>query len=117
MKTSEISISYGGKTILISDLAKYYKNPQKCLDFSKVAAIVFIKKEIDSIKIDKDEYNVDGICQLVVTDIDRILIYVLKVICDKKIKELPDFIVDLINTTDEEEMYDLFIKFLKFCNL
>ena len=117
MKITEIQIEYAGRKCLLSDFVKYHKDASKLTDLSKVAVIVFLKKQMNDIRIDEDEYNVDGICQLVQTDIDRIVVYAVKVICYKKIKELPDFFNDFLLSKNEDEKYDLFLRFLQFCNL
>ena len=41
----------------------------------------------------------------------------IKVITDKKIKEVPDYLKDLFESNDEDEKYDLFVRFLSDCGV
>jgi len=41
----------------------------------------------------------------------------IKVITDKKIKEVPDYLKQLFESKNEDEKYDLFVRFLSDCSV
>lgn len=113
----DYEITYMGKKCTIGDYVKYNKDLSKCKELEKIGALVYIHSVIKNIDIPKKEFSFDGILEYLQFNMNECNHLAIKVINDKKIKEVPDYLKDLFESKDEDEKYDLFVKFLSDCNV
>ena len=109
----DIQITYMGRTCTIEDFIKYGKDPKKCEDLSKIGAIVYIKAQVEDIEIPRGYFNTDYLVELFNADTDCGNFLVIKIIQRLKLKEVPDFILELLAETNEDKKFDLFLKFCR----
>ena len=117
LKLEELEITYMGKKCSIQDYIDYKKDIRNIIDLSKLGAIVYIDKIVGNIRLSVDEMCFDGILEYLQFNMDECNFLAIKVINDLKIKELPISIKQLFESKDEDEKYDLFVQFLRFCNI
>jgi len=117
MKISDLEVTYMGKKCTISDYIKYQKNIKNCKELEKIGAIVYIDKIVKNIDIPKDYMCFDYILEWLQFNFDKCNFLVIKIILDKKIKEVPDNIITLFESKDEDERYDIFVDFLRYCKV
>ena len=106
-----------GKSCTIGDYVKYNKDLSKCKELEKMGALVYINSIVKNIDIPKKEFFFDAILEYLQFNMDKCNHLAIKVITDKKIKEVPDYLKDLFESNDEDEKYDLFLKFLRDCGV
>ena len=82
-----------------------------------MGALVYINSIVKNIDIPKKEFFFDAILEYLQFNMDKCNHLAIKVITDKKIKEVPDYLKDLFESNDEDEKYDLFLKFLRDCGV
>ena len=110
-------ITYMGKKCTIGDYVKYNKDLSKCKELEKIGALVYINSTVKNIDIPKKEFCFDVILEYLQFNMDKCNHLAIKVITDKKIKEVPDYLKDLFESNDEDEKYDLFVRFLSDCGV
>ena len=109
---NDYEITYMGKKCTIGDYVKYNKDLSKCKELEKIGALVYINSIVKNIDIPKNEFCFDVILQYLQFNMGECNYIAIKVINDKKIKEVPDYLKDLFESKDEDEKYYLFVKFL-----
>ena len=114
---NNFGITYMGKICTIGDYVKYNKDLSKCKELEKMGALVYIDSIVKNIDISKKELCFDLILEYLQFNMDKCNHLAIKVITDKKIKEVPDYLKDLLESNDEDEKYDLFVKFLSDCGV
>jgi len=114
---NDYEITYMGKKCTIGDYVKYNKDLSKCKELEKVGALVYINSIVKNIDIDKKEFCFDVILEYLQFNMNECNHLAIKVITDKKIKEVPDYITQLFESKDDDERYDLFVKFLRYCKV
>jgi hypothetical protein len=117
LKLEELEITYMGKNCTIQDYVDYKKDIRNIIDLSKIGVIVYIDKIVKNIRLSIDEMCFDGILEYLQFNMDECNFLAIKVINDLKIKELPISIKQLFESKDEDEKYDLFVQFLRSCNI
>jgi hypothetical protein len=117
IKINDFEITYMGKKCTIGDYVKYNKDLTKCKELEKVGALTYLKSIIKDIDIPKNNFNFDSILEYLQFNVDECNHLAIKVITDKKIKQVPEYLKDLFESRDEDERYDLFLKFLKDCKI
>lgn len=113
----DFEITYMGKKCTIGDYVKYQKDLSKCKELEKVGALVYIHSVVKNINIQKGYFCFDGILEYLQSNMDECNFIAIKVITNKKIKEVPEYLKTLFESNDEDEKYDLFIKFLRDCRI
>lgn len=106
-----------GKKCTIGDYVKYHKDLSKCKELEKIGALVYIHSIVKNIDIPKKEMCFDSILEYLQFNMSECNYLAIKVILDKKIKEVPEYLKDLFESQDEDEKYDLFVKFLSDCGV
>ena len=114
---SDYEISYMGKKCTIGDYVKYHRDLSKCKELDKLGALVYINSSVKNIEISKEDYCFDRILEYLQFNMDKCNHLVIKVITDKKIRQVPNYLKDLFETKDDDERYDLFVKFLSDCRV
>jgi hypothetical protein len=114
---NDYEITYMGKKCTIGDCVKYNKDLSKCKELEKIGALVYINSIVKNIDIPKDEFCFDGILEYLQFNMEKCNHLAIKVITDKKIKEVPNYLKNLFESNDEDEKYDLFVKFLSDCGV
>ncbi len=114
---NDFEITYMGKKCTIGDYVKHHKDIKKCKELNKIAPLVYIDSVVKKIDIPKKEFCFDMILEYLQFNMDKCSFLAIKVILDKKIKEVPEFLKDLFEIYDENEKYDLFVKFLNQCKI
>ena len=114
---NDYEITYMGKKCKIGDYVKYNKDLSKCKELEKMGALVYINSIVKNIDIPKKEFCFDAILEYLQFNMNECNHLAIKVITDKKIKELPDYLKDLFESKDDDERYDLFVKFLRYCKV
>jgi len=115
MNIKDFEITYMGKSCTIADYIKYNKNISSCKELDKIAPIVYIKKIVDSIEV--DYYTIDRLAEILQSNMDWCNFLLIKVIQKLKLKDIPAYILDLINTENEDHKFDLFLKFIRECGI
>lgn len=110
---NNFEITYMGKKCTIGDYVKYRKDISKCKDVEKIGALVYLHKAIDNISLTGLYF--DSICEQWTMDNSNAI--AIKVIAEKKIKKVPLYLKDLFDCENEDEKYDLFVKFLSDCGV
>ena len=113
----DYEITYMGKKCTIGDYVKYNKDLSKCKELEKMGALVYINYIVKNIDIPKKEFCFDVILEYLQSNMEECNHLAIKVITDKKIKEVPDYLKELFESKDEDEKYDLFVKFLSDCGV
>ena len=106
-----------GKKCTIGDYVKYHKDLSKCKELEKIGVLVYINSIVKNIDIPKKEFCFDIILEYLQFNMEQCNHLAIKVITDKKIKEVPDYFKDLFESKDENEKYYLFVKFLSDCDV
>lgn len=101
-----------GKKCTIGDYAKYHKDIKKCNDLEKIGALVYIHSIVKNIDISKKDFCFDAILEYLQFNMKECNHLAIKVIVDKKIKMVSDTFENLLSCQDNDEKYDLFVKFL-----
>ena len=114
---NDYEITYMSKKCTIGDYVKYNKDLSKCKELEKMGALVYINSIVKNIDIPKKEFCFDAILEYLQFNMNECSHLAIKVITDKKIKELPDYLKDLFESKDDDERYDLFVKFLRYCKV
>ena len=114
---NDYEITYMGKKCTIGDYVKYNKDLSKCKKKKKMGALVYINSIVKNIDIPKKEFCFDVILEYLQFNMNECNHLAIKVITDKKIKEVPDYITQLFESKDDDERYDLFVKFLRYCKV
>jgi hypothetical protein len=117
IKINDYEITYMGKKCTIGDYVKYHKDLSKCKELEKTGALVYINSIVKNIDIPKKEFSFDEILEYLQFNMDECNYLAIKVITDNKIKEVPDYLKDLFESKDEDEKYDLFVRFLSDCGI
>ena len=117
MNIADLEITYMGKKCTIWDYVKYNKDISKCKELEKIGALVYIDKIVKNIDIPKNNFGFDYILEFLQFNIEKCNFLAIKVIVDKKIKEVPSYFKKLRETKDNDEKYDLFVKFLQDNNI
>ena len=117
MNIKDLEITYMGKKCTIADYVKYQKNIKECTELEKIGAIVYIDSIVKNIDIKKEYMSFDYILEWLQFNFEKCNFLAIKVIVDKKIKEVPDYITQLFESKDDDERYDLFVKFLRYCKV
>ena len=110
---NDFEITYMGKKCTIGDYVKYRKDISKCKDGKKIVALVYLYKAVENISL--TGLHFDSICEQWTMDNSNAI--AIKVIAEKKIKNVPAYLKDLFDSKDEDEKYELFIKFLSDCGV
>ena len=110
---NNFEITYMGKKCTIGDYVKYRKDISKCKDVEKIRALVYLHKAVENISLVALYF--DLICEQWTMDNSNAI--TIKVIAEKKIKNVPTYLKDLFDSKDEDEKYELFIKFLSDCGI
>ena len=108
----DFEITYMGKKCSIGDYEKYNKDLSKCKELEKLGALVYIDSIVKNIGIPKSNMRFDSILEWLQFNIDKCNFLAIKIIIDKKIKQVPEYLKELFESKDEDEKYDLFVKFL-----
>ena len=117
MNIKDLEITYMGKKCTIADYVKHQKNIKECTELEKIGAIVYIDSIVKNIDIKKEYMSFDYILEWLQFNFEKCNFLAIKVIVDKKIKEVPDYITQLFESKDDDERYDLFVKFLCYCKV
>ena len=114
---NDYEITYMGKNCTIGDYVKYHKDLSKCKELEKIGVLVYIHSIVKNIDIPKNEFCFDSILEYLQFNTKQCNHLAIKVITDKKIKEVPDYLKDLFESKDDDEKYDLFVRFLSDCGV
>jgi hypothetical protein len=114
---NDYEITYMGKKCTIADYVKYHKDLSKCKELEKIGVLVYINSIVKNIDIPKKDFCFDAILEYLQFNMRQCNHLVIKVITDKKINEVPDYLKDLFESKDEDKKYDLFVKFLYDCGV
>lgn len=114
---NDYEITYMGKQCTIGDYVKYHKDLSKCKELEKMGALIYINSVVKNIDISKKEFCSDLILEYLQFNMDECNHLAIKVINDKKIKEVPDYLKQLFESKNEDEKYDLFVRFLYDCGI
>jgi hypothetical protein len=117
MNIKDLEITYMGKKCTIADYVKHHKKIKECTELEKIGAIVYIDSIVKNIDIKKEYMSFDYILEWLQFNFEKCNFLAIKVIVDKKIKEVPDYITRLFESKDDDERYDLFVKFLLYCKV
>lgn len=112
---NEFEITYMGRNCTIGDYVKYHKDVSKCKELEKIGALVYIDSIVKNIDIPKKDFIFDVILEYLQFNPLECNHLAIKVITVKKIKEVPEYLKDLFESKNENEKYDLFVKFLFDC--
>jgi hypothetical protein len=117
MNIADLEITYMGKKFTILDYVKYNKDISKCTELEKIGALVYIDKVVKNIDIPKKYFGFDSILAFLQENMEKCNFLAIKVINDKKIKEVPSYFKTLLESKNEDEKYELFVKFLQDNNI
>ena len=113
MKIKDLNITYMGRTCSLSDVLEYNPDNISNLELKKIGAIVYINSQVNRIDLDKKDMCFDLILEYLQFNLEKSKFLLIKIISDKKMKTVPDFVKDIFELEDDDEIYDLFVKFLK----
>ena len=86
-------------------------------ELEKIGVLVYINSIVKNIDIPKKEFCFDIILEYLQFNMNECNHLAIKVITDKKIKEVPDYLKKLFESKDDDEKYDLFVRFLSDCGV
>jgi len=114
MNITDILITYMGKELSIADFVNYYKNPSKFDKIELIGALVYIVSGINRIDLLNEDYDsIDDLMQVAQTNPELVNFMVLNLIYMRDLTMVPESIVTLFETDDEDEKYDLLYEFLR----
>ena len=105
MKTENVQITYMGITFSLKDYIDYHL--EGCFHISKLGALSRIKPIVNQLSFS----SVDDVAEILVTDLDSANFVLLKIIADKDLVEVPDYLPNVLDTSDDDMKYDGVIKF------
>lgn len=106
-----------GKKCTIGDYVKYNNDLSKCKEVEKMGALIYLNSIVKNIDIPKKEFCFDAILEYLQFNFEKCNFLAIKVIADKKIKEVPDYLKQLFESKNDDERYDLFVRFLSDCGV
>ncbi len=114
LNITEILITYLGKTFSIADFVNYYKHPSKFEKIELIGAMAYIVSGINRIDLLNEDYDsIDELMQVAQSTPELVNFMVLNLICLRDLTMVPELIVTLLETDDEDEKYDILYELLR----